>query len=108
MRKFTRIMLNVLYSGIFLSTLLIITTFSTGSRLADLYDRFETQETVIRNPNPSDCEIVGKTDDGEFLQFILWDSFKQKEHKIRVNPSDYDLYKIGDIYYSNTDTQPSY
>ena len=108
MERFNRIMLNVLYSGIFISTLIIIATFNTGSKLVDMYDRIKPQETVIKNPNLSDCEIVGKTDDGEFLQFILWDSHSQKEHKIRVNPSDYDLYKIGDIYYSNTDTQPAY
>lgn len=110
MERFNRILLNILYIGIFFSTFAIMFIFKAGNDLSNVYDRLEKekQETIVKNPNPSDCEIVGKTDDGEFLQFILWDSYSQKEHKIRVNPSDYDLYKIGDIYYSNTDTQPAY
>ena len=80
--------------------------FKAGNDLSNIYDRLEKekQETIVKNPNPSDCEIVGKTDDGEYLQFILWDSQTQKEHKIPVHPSDYDLYKIGDIYYTDKDT----
>lgn len=106
MERFNRILLNILYIGIFFSTFTIMSIFKAGNDLSNVYDRLEKekQETIVKNPNPSDCEIVGKTDDGEYLQFILWDSQTQKEHKINVHPSDYDLYKIGDIYYTDKDT----
>lgn len=106
MEKFNRILLNILYIGIFFSSISIMFIFKAGNDLSNVYDRLEKekQETIVKNPNPSDCEIVGKTDDGEYLQFILWDSHTQKEHKIYVHPSDYDLYKIGDIYYTDKDT----
>lgn len=106
MERFNRILLNILYIGIFFSTFAIMFIFKAGNDLSNVYDRLEKekQETIMKNPNPSDCEIVGKTDDGEYLQFVLWDSQTQKEHKIHVHPSDYDLYKIGDIYYTDKDT----
>lgn len=106
MERFNRALLNILYIGIFFSSFAIMFIFKAGNDLSNVYDRLEKekQETVVKNPNPQDCEIVGKTDDGEYLQFILWDSHTQKEHKIHVHPSDYDLYKIGDIYYTDKDT----
>lgn len=106
MERFNRILLNILYIGIFFSTFAIMFIFKAGNDLSNIYDRLEKekQETIVKNPNPSDCEIVGKTDDGEYLQFILWDEYNQKEHKIRVNPDHYDIYKIGDIYYTDKDT----
>ncbi len=106
MERFNRFLLNTLWIGIFISTIIIMFVFKAGNDLTNVYDRLEkeNQEQVIKNPNPLDREIVGKTDDGEYLQFILWDSFEQKEHKIKVTPGDYDLYKIGEVYYTDKDT----
>ena len=91
MERFNRFLLNALYIGIFFSTIVIMFTFKAGNDLSNIYDRLEKEKQVqiVKNPNPLECEIVGKT---------------QKEHKIHVHPSDYDLYKIGDIYYTDKDT----
>ena len=106
MGRFNRALLNLLCFGIFFSTIVIMFIFKAGNDLSNIYDRLEKekQEQIVKNPNPQDREIVGKTDDGEYLQFILWDEYNQKEHKIHVHPSDYDIYKIGDIYYTDKKT----
>ena len=106
MGRFNRALLNLLCFGIFFSTIVIMFIFKAGNDLSNIYDRLEKekQEQIVKNPNPQDREIVGKTDDGEYLQFIWWDEYNQKEHKIHVHPSDYDIYKIGDIYYTDKNT----
>lgn len=106
MGRFNRALLNLLCFGIFFSTIVIMFIFKAGNDLSNIYDRLEKekQEQIVKNPNPQDREIVGKTDDGKYLQFILWDEYNQKEHKIHVHPSDYDIYKIGDIYYTDKNT----
>lgn len=60
------------------------------------------QEISVKH---EDREILGKTDDGEFLQLVLWDSAKQKEHKIRVNPDEYDDYSEGEVFFTSKDTK---
>lgn len=109
MNYINRALLNLLCIGIFVSTFFVLGVFDTGSKLADVYRRNQPKEEVVKTEGePFERQIMGKNDDGEFLQFILWDSKTQSEHTIRVNPSDYDLYKIGEQYYSDTDTQPDY
>lgn len=109
MERFNRILLNILYIGIFFSTFSIMFIFKAGNDLSNVYDRLEKekQETIVKNPNPSDCEIVGKTDDGEYLQFILWDAKTQSKYKTRVTSDDYDLYKVGESFDTDTFT-PAY
>ena len=54
-----------------------------------------------------DKEILGKTDNGEYLQFILWDAKTQSKYKTRVTSDDYDLYKVGESFDTDTFT-PAY
>ena len=109
MNNINRALLNLLCIGVFASSFFVLGLFNTGSKLADIYNNQPKEEEVVKTEGePFERQIMRKNDDGEFLQFILWDSKTQSEHTIRVNPSDYDLYKIGEQYYSNTDTQPDY
>ena len=72
MGRFNRALLNLLCFGIFFSTIVIMFIFKAGNDLSNIYDRLEKekQEQIVKNPNPQDREIVGKTDEGEYLQFI--------------------------------------
>lgn len=63
--------------------------------------------TSATNQKHLDKEILGKTDDGELLQFILWDSKTQSKYKTRVTSEDYDLYKVGDSFDTDSYT-PGY
>ena len=62
-----------------------------------------TYEVTTVN-NHLDKEILGKTDDGEYLQFILWDAKTQSKYKTRVTSDDYDLYKVGESFDTDTYT----
>lgn len=62
------------------------------------------KETSVKH---TDKEILGKTDDGEYLQFILWDSKTQSKYKTRVTSEDYDLYKVGESFDTDSYT-PGY
>jgi hypothetical protein len=66
-----------------------------------------TNYEVTTVNNHSDKEILGKTDDGEYLQFILWDAKTQSKYKTRVTSDDYDLYKVGESFDTDTFT-PAY
>lgn len=66
-----------------------------------------TYEVTSVNKKHSDKEILGKTDDGEYLQFILWDAKTQSKYKTRVTSDDYDLYKVGESFDTDTFT-PAY
>ena len=66
-----------------------------------------TYEVTSVSKKHSDKEILGKTDDGEYLQFILWDAKTQSKYKTRVTSADYDLYKVGESFDTDTFT-PGY
>lgn len=104
MERFNRILLNILYIGIFFSTFAIITIFHTGSNLTDIYNDQHKDEFVKHKGKPVERQIMGKTDDGEYLELIIWNSSKEKTDTIKVNASDYDLYKIGEQFYTDRNT----
>lgn len=104
MERFNRFLLNVLYIGIFFSTFAIIAIFHTGSNLADIYNDQHKDEFVKHKGKPVERQIMGKTDDGEYLELIIWNSSKEKTDTIKVNASDYDLYKIGEQFYTDRNT----
>lgn len=104
MEKFNRFLLNTLYIGIFFSTFAIIAIFHTGSNLADIYNDQHKDEFVKYKGKPVERQIMGKTDDGEYLELIIWNSSKEKTDTIKVNASDYDLYKIGEQFYTDRNT----
>lgn len=104
MERFNRFLLNTLYIGIFFSTFAIIAIFHTGSNLADIYNDHHKDEFVKHEGKPVERQIMGKTDDGEYLELIIWNSSKEKTDTIKVNASDYDLYKIGEQFYTDRNT----
>ena len=63
--------------------------------------------TSATSKKHSDKEILGKTDDGEYLQFILWNAKTQSKYKTRVTSEDYDLYKAGESFDTDSYT-PGY
>lgn len=79
-----------------------------ADNLGRIEDKYHQEEKVVKNPNPSNYEIVDKNDKGDFLKFTVWDYKTNKGITINVDSSDYDLYKVGDICYSKTDTIPGY
>lgn len=103
--KFNRLLLNVLCVLIFASTFFILGLFDTGSKIADIYRRNEPKEEVVKHEgDPVERQIMGKTTDGKYLEFIIWNSSKEKTDTIKVNASDYDLYKIGEQFYTDRNT----
>lgn len=107
MERFNRFLLNTLYIGIFFSSFAIIAIFHTGSKLTDIYNNQPKEEFVKRKGKPVERQIMGKTDDGEYLQFILWDAKSQSKYKARVTSEDYDLYRVGESFDTDTYT-PGY
>lgn len=105
MKRLNRFLLNTLCVLIFASTFFILGIFNTGSKIADIYRRNEPKEEVVNHEgDPVERQIMGKTDDGEYLEFIIWNSSKEKTDTIKVNASDYDLYKIGEQFYTDRNT----
>ena len=105
MEKFNRFLLNTLCVLIFASTFFILGLFNTGSKLADIYRQSEPKEEVVKHEGePVERQIMGKTDDGEYLELIIWNSSKGKTDTIKVNARDYDLYKIGEQFYTDRNT----
>lgn len=104
MERFNRILLNILYIGIFFSSFTIIAIFHTGSKLTDIYNNQPKEEFVKTEGKPVERQIMGKTDDGEYLELIIWNSSKERTDTIKVNASDYDLYKIGEQFYTDRNT----
>lgn len=103
--KINRILLNTLFIGIFVSSFLILGIFNTGGKIADIYRQSEPKEEVVKHEGePVERQIMGKTDDGEYLELIIWNSDKEKTDTIKVNASDYDLYKIGEQFYTDRNT----
>lgn len=105
MEKFNRFLLNTLCVLIFASTFVILGLFNTGNKLADIYRQSEPKEEVVKHEGePVERQIMGKTDDGEYLELIIWNSSKGKTDTIKVNARDYDLYKIGEQFYTDRNT----
>ena len=105
MEKFNRFLLNTLCVLIFASTFFILGLFNTGNKLADIYRQSEPKEEVVKHEGePVERQIMGKTDDGEYLELIIWNSDKEKTDTIKVNARDYDLYKIGEQFYTDRNT----
>ena len=105
MERLNRFLLNTLCVLIFASTFFILGIFNTGSKIANIYRRNEPKEEVVKHEgDPVERQIMGKTDDGEYLEFIIWNSSKEKTDTIKVNASDYDLYKIGEQFYTDRNT----
>lgn len=104
MERFNRALLNTLYIGIFFSSFAIIAIFNTGGKLTDIYNNQPKEEFVKTEGKPVERQIMGKTDDGEYLELIIWNSSKEKTDTIKVNASDYDLYKIGEQFYTDRNT----
>lgn len=104
MERFNRALLNTLYIGIFFSSFAIIAIFNTGGKLTDIYNNQPKEEFVKHEGKPVERQIMGKTDDGEYLELIIWNSSKEKTDTIKVNASDYDLYKIGEQFYTDRNT----
>lgn len=105
MEKFNRFLLNTLCVLIFASTFFILGLFNTGNKLADIYRQSELKEEVVKHEGePVDRQIMEKTDDGEYLEFVIWNSNKEKTDTIKVNANDYDLYKIGEQFYTDRNT----
>lgn len=105
MEKFNRFLLNTLCVLIFASTFFILGLFNTGNKLADIYRQSELKEEVVKHEGePVERQIMGKTDDGEYLELIIWNSSKGKTDTIKVNARDYDLYKIGEQFYTDRNT----
>lgn len=104
MKRFNRFLLNVLCAGIFISSFAIIAIFNTGSKIADIYNNQPKEEVVKHEGKPYDRQIMEKTDDGEYLELVIWNSSKEKTDTIKVNASDYDLYKIGEQFYTDRNT----
>lgn len=104
MERFNRILLNILYIGIFFSSFAILAIFHTGCKLTDIYNNQPKEEFVKREGKPVERQIMGKIDDGEYLELIIWNSSKERTDTIKVNASDYDLYKIGEQFYTDRNT----
>lgn len=104
MERFNRFLLNTLWIGIFFSSFVIIAIFHTGSKLTDIYNNQPKEEFVKHEGEPVERQIMGKTTDGKYLEFIIWNSSKEKTDTIKVNASDYDLYKIGEQFYTDRNT----
>lgn len=104
MERFNRFLLNTLYIGIFFSSFAIIAIFNMGNKLTDIYNNQPKEEFVKHEGKPVERQIMGKTDDGEYLELIIWNSSKEKTDTIKVNASDYDLYKIGEQFYTDRNT----
>lgn len=104
MEKFNRFLLNTLYIGIFFSSFAIIAIFNMGNKLTDIYNNQPKEEFVKHEGKPVERQIMGKTDDGEYLELIIWNSSKERTDTIKVNASDYDLYKIGEQFYTDRNT----
>ncbi len=69
MEKFNRFLLNTLCVLIFASTFFILGLFNTGNKLADIYRQSELKEEVVKHEGePVERQIMGKTDDGEYLE----------------------------------------
>ena len=78
-----------------------------GLSIFTLTQVYTYEVTSATNKQHSDKEILRKTDDGEYLQFILWDAKSQSKYKTRVTSEDYDLYKVGESFDTDTYT-PGY
>lgn len=89
---------------IFLTCVLSLGIFTLSQVLKPA--QVTTYEVTTVN-NHSDKEILVKTDDGEYLEFILWNAKTQSKYKIRVTSDDYDLYKVGESFDTDTFT-PAY
>lgn len=94
-----------------LFTVLFACVLGLGTLTLSQADKYthtsQYKETLVNIPKHTDKEILGKTDDGEYLQFILWNSKTQSEYKTRVTSADYDLYKIGESFDTDSYT-PGY
>lgn len=110
MEKFNRFLLNTLCVLIFASTFCILGIFSTGSKIADIYRRNEPKEEVVKHEGePVERQIMAKKHKPEdFYKLVIWDSSTDSEHTINVNPDEYDLYKVGEIFYTDENTIPDY
>ena len=102
--KFNRLLLNVLCVLIFASTFFILGIFNTGDKIANIYNHQPKDEFVKHEGKPVERQIMGKTTDGKYLELIIWNSSKEKTDTIKVNASDYDLYKIGEQFYTDRNT----
>lgn len=92
--------------------LALLLTCALGLSIFTLSQAFKstevnTYEVTSVSKKHSDKEILGKTDNGEYLQFILWDAKTQSKYKTRVTSDDYDLYKVGESFDTDTFT-PGY
>lgn len=104
MNYINRALLNLLFIGIFASSFFILGLFNTGSKIADIYNNQPKEEVVKHEGKPIERQIMGKKNDGEYLELIIWNSDKEKTDTIKVNANDYDLYKIGEQFYTDRNT----
>lgn len=106
MNHINRALLNLLCIGIFASSFFVLGLFNTGSKIADIYRQNDTkkEEVVKHEGEPVERQIMGKKNDGEYLELIIWNSSTEKTDTIKVNASDYDLYKIGEQFYTDRNT----
>lgn len=104
MNHINRALLNLLCIGIFASSFFVLGLFNTGSKIADIYNNQHKEEVVKHEGDPYDREIMDKKDSGDYLEFVIWNSYKEKTDTIKVNANDYDLYKIGEQFYTDRNT----
>lgn len=106
MNHINRALLNLLCIGIFASSFFVLSLFNTSDKIADIYRQYDNkkEEVVKHDGDPYEYEIMDKKDDGDYLEFVIWDTNKGKTDTIKVNPDDYGLYKIGEQYYTNKNT----
>lgn len=110
MEKFNRFLLNTLCVLIFASTFFILGLFNTGSKLADIYRQSEPKEEVVKHEGePVERQIMAKKHKPEdFYKLVIWDSSTNSEHTINVHSDEYDLYKVGEQFFTDKDTIPNY
>lgn len=107
MERFNRFMLNALFVLIFASSLAIVGLFNTSDKVADIYRQYDNkQEEVVKHDgDPVENQIMAKKHKPEdFYKLVIWDANKETEHTINVSPDEYDLYKVGEQFYTNQDT----
>lgn len=110
MNYINRALLNLLCIGIFVSTFFVLGLFDTGSKIADIYRRNEPKEEVVKHEgDPVERQIMAKKHKPEdFYKLVIWDSSTDSEHTINVHPDEYDLYKVGEQFYTDKNTIPDY
>lgn len=110
MEKFNRLLLNTLCVLIFASSFLVLGIFNTGNKIADIYRQNEPKEEVVKHEgDPYDREIIAKKHKPEdFYKLVIWDSSKNSEHTINVHADEYDLYKVGEQFFTDKNTIPDY